>query len=372
MLKKYKVMSTKVVFFVTNLDSGGLENYLYRFLNIYASTFTNVIIFCKGGRGGILEEKFQELRNVEIIKQNVGNFHPHHYIKLALWLKKHKDYVVCDFTGNFSAPVLCVASTLQIKKRISFYRSSSNRFQENAIKLFVNKIYKILVYKYATDIFANSKYAFRYFFKDKKHDARFKVIFNGVDIESFIKVKSDLREELGISKSTFVIGHTGRFNPAKNHKTLIKVAKIILSIKTNVVFILCGKGVQSNLKSWIKGYEENIFLFENRTDVSKFLNTCDAFVFPSITEGQPNSLIEAWIMGLPFVASDIPPIKEIIPVDFYSSLISPTDEQLIVKALSSIIEGDFNIEKQGLLKAWARNTFDAKKRFREFYLELVS
>ena len=39
-----------------------------------------------------------------------------------------------------------------------------------------------------------------------------------------------------------------------------------------------------------------------RDDVNKILPIFDVFFFPSITEGQPNSLIEAMISDVPFGA----------------------------------------------------------------------
>ncbi|MDM1295934.1 glycosyltransferase [Sphingobacterium sp. N143] len=367
-------MSNKVVFFVTNLDSGGLENYLLRFLRKYACAFEHIIVFCKGGRGGVLERYFEEFQNVDVVKKHIGNFHLHHYINLRFWLKQYKEYTVCDFTGNFSAPVLKVARDIGVKNRIAFYRSSSNRFRETFWRLQINNYYNKLVSKNATHILANSKFAFDFFFSKTILDSRFRVIYNGLDVCSFLGVKDDLREELKISQETFVIGHTGRFNPAKNHQLIIDVARVLIYKFPNVKFILCGKGVKDNLEHRVSelGLYDNILLFENREDISKFLNTCDAYCFPSVTEGQPNSLIEAWSKGIPFVASDIPPIREITPLDFKDYLISPTDVDGFVDRLTGIIHGGFNMERRNALSNWAGQAFDAEKRFEDFYLMLIS
>src|SRR5690606_15090444 len=78
--------------------------------------------------------------------------------------------------------------------------------------------------------------------------------------------------------------------------------------------------------------DKSIFLLENRKDIPKVLNAFDLYYFPSITEGQPNALIEAWIKGIPFLASNIKPIKDIVPEELYSYLSNPLDaeKQIII------------------------------------------
>lgn len=369
-----KNKSIKAIFFVTNLDSGGLENYLLRFLKQFSNRFEDIVVFCKSGQGGALEEQFRRIANVQIHKQKVGNFNIVDYFRLRKWFYAYRDYAVCDFTGNFAAPVLLVAKTLKIQRRIVFYRSSSNRFKETFFRLKVNSFYNRLIVSNASHILANSSYAFRFFFSKNSIDSRFQVIFNGIDVDDFLSETDNLRSEFFVRETDFVIGHTGRYNPAKNHITILEVAKILVERYPNVRFILCGKGVKANLSKRILEYglADKVILFENRNDISKFLNTCDAYFFPSITEGQPNSLIEAWAKGLPFVASNIPSITDVISNDFKMYLKDPYDVNGFVDSLSKIVEEPFSDEKRSNLASWAKKTFDSNIRFEEFYQIFIS
>lgn len=112
-----------------------------------------------------------------------------------------------------------------------------------------------------------------------------------------------------------------------------------------------------------------IFLFENRRDIPVFLNTMNVYFFPSITEGQPNALIEAMLMGLPFTASDIDPIKETVGKQDKYTLLSPND----IDGFFLILEGYYSngVQKDELLKNNTSKKFDYKVRFNQFYNTLL-
>lgn len=358
--------SNNICFFVTTIDSGGLENYLLRFLQYKADCFDHVIVFCKGGKAGQLEQRYKSIPNVTIHLKKISFFKPKDYIYIYDYLKKNEISTVCDFTGNFAGLILFTAKLASVNKRISFYRGSSNHFRESKFKLLYNKYVKILTYKYATNILSNSKAAFDFFFKDIwKNESRFQVIYNGINPEIFINEKSNLRKELNIPHNAFVVGHTGRFNEAKNHKTIIKVAFELCQKYTDIYFLLCGNDVKDNLEKVVKEHklQHRIITLNNRVDIPQVLRTLNCYYFPSITEGQPNALIEAMIMNLPIVASDIAPIKESVPDFFHEELISAESVNEAVEKIDEI----YMNRKSYLLGEWAINKYDYKLLFDQFF-----
>lgn len=315
-----------VVFFLTGLDSGGLENYLLRFLNLYSERFGKVFIFCKGGKGGQLESKYSAFNNVIILKQKIGYYNFKDYWMLGIFLKRENVEIVCDFTGDFSGGVLWVAEKKGVMKRIAFYRNTSHRFKGSLLKNKYAKLVNNLTYKFATNILSNSKLAFDFFYEGKQLDSRFQVIHNGINALEFSKDVNTLHKELGIPENSFVIGHVGRYNEAKNHKLLIELANEIAAMYDDIYFLFCGNGVKSNLSNKINNnVVKKVFLFENRNDISSVLNTLDLFLFPSFTEGQPNALIEAAVLGVPFIASNIEPIKETVSERYFECLLDAED-----------------------------------------------
>jgi hypothetical protein len=47
-----------IVFFIHSLDSGGIENYLLRFLQYKHASFNQVYVYCKSGHAGQLESDY--------------------------------------------------------------------------------------------------------------------------------------------------------------------------------------------------------------------------------------------------------------------------------------------------------------------------
>lgn len=358
----------KIIFFVTSLNSGGIENYLLRFLRRYEDEI-KATVYCKGGEFGELEEQYENIRSVKLIKNKLGcSLSSLSHIKLRNYLFKEKFDVVCDFTGNFAGPVLKEASRAGVNNRIAFYRGSTNRFKETMLKKMYNLYANFLVKKYATSILSNSKAAFNFFFNKK--DDRFQVIYNGVSHSDFFvkETKTQIRQEFNIPDDAYVIGHTGRVHFSKNHTILVAIAEILCSKYQNVHFIFCGKNTET-LKDKIKiTIRDRVHLLGYRSDIPRVLKSFDVFLFPSITEGQPNALIEAMLSGLPIVASNIEPIKETVPPTHWHYLFSPMDATVFINAIEELYHGE-KIQPQ--LKSWATVNFNPDILFEKFYKVLI-
>ena len=118
--------------------------------------------------------------------------------------------------------------------------------------------------------------------------------------------RKKIRTELGL-KDEFVVGHIGRFNQQKNHMFLIDVFFEIKKTHENAVLLLCGKGEkESEIRNKVErmGLNDSVKFLGVRSDIPQVLSAMDVFVFPSLYEGMPNTVIEAQATGLPCYISD--------------------------------------------------------------------
>lgn len=357
----------KILFSITSLGAGGLERYILRFLT--CNPELDVDILCKSGVGGDLEPLYlKRLDSSSIIKHKIGYIS----IKDHLWLKNflaEKNYdVICDFTGNFAGlPMLC-SKFAGVKRRITFYRNSRNHFSSVFYKRLFDNFLKRLTYKYSTKILSNSQAAFDYYYKGVRSE-RFQVIYNGIDMDSISKRKKmEVRESLGIPSNAFLVGHTGRLDSAKNHKTIFEVANELCNKHSDIYFIIIGKGVPSEAQHY--NLSDRIIVHDFRNDIMDVLPALDLYYFPSLWEGQPNALIEAMVSGIPFVASNIDAIKESVPPHMVNKLVEPCDIKTTVKVIENIYLKQENIEDFACTE-WAKKRYNSVDRFNEFKQYLV-
>ncbi len=105
-----------------------------------------------------------------------------------------------------------------------------------------------------------------------------------------------MRKELGLGDEP-VVGHVGRLSKEKNHSFLFRIFKEIQK-KMSVVLLLCGGGDEAQKKQLEEeaealGIRDSVRFLGVRRDVPDVLQVMNVFVFPSLFEGYPISLIEA-------------------------------------------------------------------------------
>ena len=140
----------------------------------------------------------------------------------------------------------------------------------------------------------------------------FSVINNAINTKDFLfnqHVRKKVREELEL-QNKFVIGHVGRFNEPKNHTFIINIFKELVSINDNAKLLLVGEG---NLKNEIEKKVEDLGLsqyivFYGKCDcVNRIMQAFDIFLFPSLYEGLPVTMVEAQANGLKcFISNKVP------------------------------------------------------------------
>jgi glycosyltransferase involved in cell wall biosynthesis len=369
------ILKLKVLFILPSLNAGGTENYVLRFVRRYKGNLDCTVLSVSRQRGDLEAAYLKE--GVRIRYQSIGYLNPLKWFRFYKYLKRERFYAVCAMNGAFGGVPSWIAYLANVSPRIVFYRRSSIAFSSGILRLLYFRLINGLVYRFSTHVLSNSKHAFDVFFSKKQRpDSRFKVIPNGVDTD-LVEVsgsKDFFRKKFGIPGMAFVIGHVGRFDKAKNHSTILSVAKRIIAKYNHVYFVFCGKDTNSamfveEIKN--RGLDSRCITLGLQEHIGEVLRTFDLFYFPSVTEGQPNSLIEAMIAEVPVLTSNIKPIVEIYPPQFAYQLIDPLDIDETEKRLSSLIESD-EVRLQYIHRDWVKEKFEGSGNFELFYREIVA
>ncbi|MGQ9620169.1 MAG: glycosyltransferase family 4 protein [Bacteroidales bacterium] len=133
-----------------------------------------------------------------------------------------------------------------------------------------------------------------------------RVIYKGYDPEWITVSRKLSRESLNIPEEAMIICCIAEVRRIKGIPYLIKAAGI-LPEEIPVYFIMIGKGMDSKrISRYIRktGFQDKFRIFGFMSDVFPFIDLCDVYVQPSITEGLGRSIIEAMCLRKPVIVTD--------------------------------------------------------------------
>jgi glycosyltransferase involved in cell wall biosynthesis len=146
---------------------------------------------------------------------------------------------------------------------------------------------------------------------------RMGVIPNGIDLPTLATgVREEVRRELAIPAEARVVTYVGRLAAQKRVDDLIWAFELIREMQyADVHFLIAGDGpLRENLKRFADSLQmgPRIHFLGQRSDPLRLMAGSDLFWLASDFEGLSNSVMEAMASGLPVVASDIPPNRELV------------------------------------------------------------
>lgn len=142
-----------------------------------------------------------------------------------------------------------------------------------------------------------------------KSNSTIQIIKNGIDIDLFSyndKVRNEVRTEYDWDNK-LVLGHVGNFIPQKNHYFMVDIISEAIKIEKNTIILFFGRGdAMDSVREYAikKGVSEHIEFMGSRSDIARFYQAMDLFLFPSFHEGLPIAGIEAQTADLPCLFSD--------------------------------------------------------------------
>jgi glycosyltransferase involved in cell wall biosynthesis len=358
-----KSVKPRVAFVLAGTATGGAEKYLLRVISEFKEDFTPVLLV-RGSSPGDLHNAFIEL-GTEVYYIKFGYFDLLGFLKMVSRLRRLQIDSIVDFTGIFAGPMLLAGRFANVSRRVAFHRRSSFGFKVTWSRLIYAKLSCFLTERSATSIASNSRAALEFFHpKISGNASHTTVVRNFFSVEELLPARSKkaVRQELRIPETAFVILHTGRVDPAKDHKTLVTSVSHVIKQFDNVYCVLAGPGTETltDLIRCTGAREDQFRLLGNRKDVPDLLRAADLFVFPSVTEGQPNSLLEAILSGLPVIATDIAPIREIIPEQNHDHLVPARDPVALSQEIIRCIDFE-SVRNLRIYAAEIREQFSREK-----------
>ena len=175
-------------------------------------------------------------------------------------------------------------------------------------------------------------------------------IGNGVDVSRFNpddKLSySNIRSEFEIADDQFVVGMIGRQVEEKGILELLDAARVLVGKYDDISFIIVGdrlnsdhaKGVEAAINQTKAELGGKMILTGMRSDIPQLLSAMDVFTLPSWREGMPRTIIEAMMMGLPVVATNIRGSREEVVNDETGLLVPLRNARALIKAIGALYQ----------------------------------
>lgn len=131
-------------------------------------------------------------------------------------------------------------------------------------------------------------------------------IYNPKDIPAILTKKEEPIDDSFFQTDEIVLLAAARLVPQKGYPHLLRVFAELRK-KYTCRLAICGVGNQEDA---LKKLADNLHIRDSisflgwQSNVYKYMNAADIFVMSSLSEGQPNALIEALICGCPCVSVD--------------------------------------------------------------------
>ncbi len=338
----------KLCFLIHSLSAGGAERTVAYLSNYTANHGTDTDIVIYGDRG------FYEI-NDKVNLYTIGTSHETNNIlkrivNVILRISKFRKYI----KDNKPDAVICllypsIFYTFFISNKI--VKITSERSNPAYLHSCFKKLLRYILFTYADGIIFQTQRAMDYY--SSKITRKGIVIPNAVGNDYVYKVPKNIVKENKISSM-------GSLKKEKDYFTLLNAFKLVSEKHPEFILEIYGDGpLKSELiqQSIDLNIQSRVFFQGSRPDAILAASNSKVFVMSSISEGMPNSLLEAMAVGLPCVSTDCPNgPAELIKHGENGLLVTVGDYEAMACAINYIIENEKDAVQYGMRAGNIRNT----------------
>lgn len=301
--------SIRVLHNIASLHFGGSQAFV---MNIYNNIDREKVQFdfvvTPEERKGLYSQVEQMGGRIFVCPKYTGK---NHFAYCKWWddfFTEHPEYHVIHGHVRSTASIYLKIAKKHGLVTIAHSHSTSNG---SGISAIVKDMLRLPIRHTADYLFACSDKAGKWLYGEKATEQpNYRMIPNGIDLQRFAfdeEKRRRMRQELGISDNTFVIGHVGRMTTPKNHRFLVELFAEYHKKNQNSRLLLVGDGeLFEEVKQQCNrlGISDSVIMTGSKTNTEDYYQAMDVFVFPSLWEGLGIVAIEAQANGLVCLVSD--------------------------------------------------------------------
>lgn len=307
--------------------SCGVSKTVYLIAKNTSSQFNHYIL-CFGGDG---LSRFESINIKPLILKNHNNSlfdFIRHFINIYSFCIHNQINIIHSHHRYFGLLAFIISRMLKIKTITSVQ----------------SKVYNHKLFSYRSDILIACSNSIRAHLIDefKIDERRIKVIYNIVDSAEVVltKTKTEQLNSLDIPSNKFIIGYFGRLDFKEKGIDILLEAFLRLSKLNKDLFLLViGNGVEENkIREVMTQNKLSAKMINSQEDIFNYYQLLDLFVLASRVEPFGIVMIEAGIMNIPFVGSNVDGIAEVIENEKDGLLFGPENSFDLENKILRIID----------------------------------
>lgn len=347
-------MAKKIALYISSISKGGAERVMVNLAEYFCREGYRVALVTTR----IAEEEYRIPQGVsrlisepgqeELSGSRAANFFARFRKLRGIW-KREKPDVILSFIGKNNMMAILTAMGLNIPVVVSVRGDPAEEYYNDWMRLMAKGLFHL-----ANGVVLQTKRCYAFFpkivqkkavtLKNPVHPCFFRERFEGSRDKTIVAV--------------------GRIDENKNHELLIRAFYGIAREFPDYRLIIYGEGEKrKELQKLAEelSLKERILLPGNADDIAELIYKARAFVLPSHTEGMPNTLIEAMLLGLTVIATDCPcgGPAELIQSKVNGLLTPVGDVKEMEEALRIVLADEEGADKMGREAAKLKKEYDA-------------
>lgn len=331
-----------IALFISSLQKGGSERVMVNLAEYLYKKQYEVILVTQYKKEDEYElspqikRVFSEPEKEKLQGNRIQNFIVRFQTLRNIW-KTYKPDVILAFLGKNNLMAIATSKLLPSKVVVSVRGEPTMEYEGKLMQLLAKSMFA-----FADGVILQTGQCAGFFPKRVQRKA---VILQNPLNEQFLG-----KQYAGERNKTIVA--VGRVDENKNHQMLIQAYEEIMSEYPEYHLVIYGDGnKREQLLEYIKekNLVEKVSMPGNVKDVASHIRDAAVYVLTSNTEGMPNSLIEAMVLGLPVISTNCPcGGPETIIQDGVNGLLIPVgDIKALAEALKKVLGNQEYADKLG-------------------------
>lgn len=145
-----------------------------------------------------------------------------------------------------------------------------------------------------------------------------------------------VKRQFGLHEAEAVMGTVARLSVEKGHRFALEAARLLWEQGARYHWLMVGDGAERHSLEQTTaalGLQEVVCFTGERADARSIIGGLDLMVLPSLTEGLPNVILEAFAYKTPVVATAVGGVPELVKDGETGWLVPPRDPHALAQAI---------------------------------------